>query len=193
MHRHLPLSKISYSLIFVFLCLHEVGAHYTYAQVPYDLWFESLFGSGINETLGWQRNHFDRVVHFLWGLLLVYPIREIVIRVSRARGFWGYLLPFLVVVSTSTLFELVEWAAAILFGGDLGIAYLGTQGDEWDAQKDMALAMLGGFLGTAIIAAINAVLDRDFAREWSDSLTVKHPEPLGEVEIARLLDEREHE
>jgi len=193
MHRHLPLSKISYSLIFVFLCLHEVGAHYTYAQVPYEQWFESLFGSGINETFGWQRNHFDRVVHFLWGLLLIYPIREIVIRVSRARGFWGYLLPFLAIISTSTLFELVEWVAAILFGGDLGIAYLGTQGDEWDAQKDMAMAMLGGFLGTVIIAGINAVLDRDFAREWSDSLTVKHREPLGEVEIARLLDERDHE
>lgn len=190
-HRVLPLSRISYTLIFVFLCWHEVGAHYTYAQVPYDRWFEALFGTGLNDILGWDRNHFDRIVHFLWGLLLTYPVREIFIRLSNAKGFWAYLFPFLVVTSTSTIFELFEWAAAIIFGGDLGIAYLGTQGDVWDSHKDTALAMLGSFIATCVIASINASLDRDFAREWADSLTIKHPEPLGEVEIARLLAERE--
>ena len=63
LHRHMPLSKISYSVIFVFLCLHEVGAHYTYAMVPYDQWFETLTGKGLNERLGWDRNHYDRVIH----------------------------------------------------------------------------------------------------------------------------------
>ena len=63
MYRHLPLSKISYSLIFIFLCLHEVGSHYTYAEVPYDQWFESLTGTGLNERVGWERNHYDRVIH----------------------------------------------------------------------------------------------------------------------------------
>jgi putative membrane protein len=190
-YRNLPLSKISYSCVFVFLCLHEVGAHYTYAEVPYDVFFERIFGRGLNEILGWQRNHFDRVVHFLWGLLLTYPIREVVIRVSQARGFWGYLLPFLVVVSTSTLFELFEWVAALVFGGDLGVAYLGTQGDVWDAQKDMSLALVGSLIATAVTASINALIDRDFAREWSESLRVKRRQPLGEIEIARLLSERQ--
>jgi putative membrane protein len=190
-YRNLPLSKISYSCVFVFLCLHEVGAHYTYAEVPYDVFFEGIFGRGLNEILGWQRNHFDRVVHFLWGLLLTYPIREVVIRVSQARGFWGYLLPFLVVVSTSTLFELFEWVAALVFGGDLGVAYLGTQGDVWDAQKDMSLALVGSLIATTVTASINALIDRDFAREWSESLRVKRRQPLGEIEIARLLSERQ--
>lgn len=187
MHRHLPLSKISYFLVFIFLCMHEVGAHYTYAEVPYDQWFEALTGKGLNERVGWYRNHYDRVIHFLWGLCIAYPIREIFLRVSRGRGFWAYLLPLLVVISTSTIFELLEWAAAIVFGGDLGIAYLGTQGDVWDAQKDMSLAALGGLIATLVIAAINIALDRDFAREWAESLHVKRREPLGEVELARML------
>ena len=192
-HFVLPLSRISYTLIFVFLCWHEVGAHYTYAEVPYDRWFEAAFGTGLNDLLGWDRNHFDRLVHFLWGLLLTYPVREVFIRLSNAKGFWTYLFPFLVAISTSTIFELLEWAAAIIFGGELGIAYLGTQGDVWDAHKDTSLAMLGSFIATCIIASVVASLDRDFAREWADSLTVKHPEPLGEVEIARLLAEREND
>ncbi len=189
MHPNLPLSKISYSLIFVFLCLHEVGAHYTYAEVPYDQWFESVFGTGLNQIVGWERNHYDRVLHFLYGLLITYPIREIVLRVSRARGFWSYLLPLLMLISTSTVFELLEWLAALVFGSDLGIAFMATQGDVWDTQKDMALAAAGSIVATVLIGSVNSMLDRDFGREWADSLRVKRPEPLGEVEIARLLAE----
>jgi len=191
MHRFLPLSKVSYTLIFLFLCFHEVGAHYTYAQVPYDRWFQGLFGVTFNELVGWQRNHYDRIVHFLWGLLLTYPVREIVLRVSRAQGFWSYLFPFLAAISTSAVFELFEWGAALIFGGDLGIAYLGTQGDVWDAQKDMVLALSGSLIATLGIAGFNAAFDRDFAREWSDSLSVKRREPLGEHEISRLLGRRD--
>ncbi|RLA34716.1 MAG: DUF2238 domain-containing protein [Gammaproteobacteria bacterium] len=189
LHRHLPLSRISISLIFLFLCLHEVGAHYTYAEVPYDRWFESLTGRGLNDWFDWERNHFDRVIHFLYGLLITYPVREIMLRMSNAKGFWTYLMPVLVVISTSTIFELLEWLAAIIFGGDLGVAYLGMQGDIWDAQKDMALAAAGTIVATVILAGVNSVLDRDFAHEWAESLRIKHAEPLGEVEIARLLAE----
>lgn len=192
-YRRFPLSRVSYTLLFVFLCLHEVGAHYTYAEVPYDAWSRSLFGHSLNELLGLQRNHFDRVIHFSYGLLLAYPIRELFIRVAQVRGFWGYFLPLDVTMSTSMLFELFEWAAAEVFGGDLGIAYLGTQGDVWDAQKDMALASLGALLAMLITAVINARLQRDFAREWADSLTVKRLEPLGEDEIARMLARRQQE
>jgi putative membrane protein len=184
----LPLSKISYTALFLFLCLHEVGAHYTYAEVPYDRWLEPLFGDGLNAALGWQRNHFDRLVHFLYGILIVYPVREIFLRVADARGFWGYLFPLLVVMSTSLLFELIEWAAALLFGGDLGMAYLGTQGDVWDSHKDSLFATLGALLSSIVIAAVHAALDRDFAREWSESLRVKHPEPMGEARIEQLVD-----
>lgn len=185
-YRALPLSGISYTLIFLFLCLHSVGAHYTYAQVPYDTWVQGVTGTSLNEFMRWDRNHFDRMVHFSYGLLLSYPVREVFLRVAAVRGFWGYFLPLDVTISTSALFELFEWGAAEVFGGDLGIAYLGTQGDVWDAQKDMALASLGATIGMGVTVLINMYLRRDFAREFSESLRVKRREPLGENEIMRL-------
>ncbi len=184
--KRFPFSRISYTLIFLFLCLHEVGAHYTYAMVPYDQWFESIFGRTWNSLWGWERNHFDRLVHFSYGLLLAYPIRETFHRVASVKGFWGYFLPLDVTMSTSMLFELFEWAAAEIFGGDLGVAYLGTQGDIWDAHKDMALASLGAVIAMVVTACINLYLQRDFAREWAESLRIKHTAPLGEDEIKRL-------
>ena len=184
--RRMLFSRISYTLLFLFLCLHELGAHYTYAEVPYDDWFRALTGRTFNSLFHWQRNHFDRLVHFSYGLLLAYPVREIFLRVANVRGFWGYFLPLDLTMSTSMLYELIEWAAAEFFGGELGQAYLGTQGDIWDAHKDMALASLGALLAMLLTAALNARLQRDFAREWNESLRVKHPAPLGEDEIARL-------
>lgn len=172
-YRSFPLSRTSYTLIFVFLCLHTIGAHYTYAQVPYDDWWRSLTGSTFNELVGWQRNNFDRVVHFGYGLLLSYPIRELFLRVAGVRGFWGYFLPLDLTMSTSALYELIEWGAAEFFGGELGAAYLGTQGDVWDAHKDMALASLGALIAMSLVAFLNSRTKRDFAREWNDSLRIK--------------------
>ena len=184
--KRLPFSGVSYTLIFVFLCLHAVGAHYTYAEVPYDAWVRGLTGGSLNDAMGWERNHFDRLVHFSYGLLLAYPIREVFLRVVDARGFWGYFLPLDVTMSTSMIFELFEWAVAERVGGDLGMAYLGTQGDVWDAHKDMALASLGAVLAMTLAMAVNIWLQRDFAREFRDSLRVKRAEPLGEVRIGRM-------
>lgn len=182
----LPLSRISYTLIFVFLMIHEVGAHYTYAQVPYDAWFRALAGVSFNALVGWERNNFDRIVHFLYGLLLFYPIREVYFRVAQVKGFWGYFLPLDFAMSTSMIYELVEWAAAEVVGGDLGMAYLGTQGDVWDAHKDMLLASTGACIAMLIVLGLNLYLQNDFAREWANSLRVKLKRPLGEDEIARL-------
>lgn len=190
-YRRLMLSRISYTLIFLFLCLHAVGAHYTYAQVPYDAWFDGVFGTSLNELLGWERNHFDRMVHFSYGLLLAYPVREMFLRVSTMSGFWGYFFPLDVTMSTSMIYELIEWAAALQFGGDLGMAFLGTQGDPWDAHKDMALASLGALIAMLVTAGLNYYLQRDFAREWVDSLQVRRKEPLGEDELRRLWRERQ--
>lgn len=187
-YRKLTLSRISYFLIFVFLSLHLIGAHYTYSLVPYDAWFETLTGGRLNPLLGWERNNFDRVVHFAYGLLLAYPIREVFLRVAQLRGFWGYLFPLDITMSTSMLYELIEWGAAMAFGGDLGQAYLGTQGDPWDAHKDMAFASLGALLAMLMTAGLNIRLQRDFAAEWNESLRVKSARPLGEDEIRRLLN-----
>jgi putative membrane protein len=188
-YRSFPLSRVSYTLIFVFLCLHTIGAHYTYAQVPYDAWFEQLTGRTFNSVVGWERNNFDRVVHFSYGLLLSYPIREVFLRVANVRGFWGYFLPLDLTMSTSMIYELIEWAAAAVFGGELGMNYLGTQGDVWDAHKDMALASLGALITMCVTAAINWRLQREFAREWARSLEIKGTRPLGEEAIAVMIEE----
>ena len=175
-----PLSKASYSLIFLFLCLHTLGAHYTYAEVPYDRWWESISGTGFNSLVGWERNNFDRVVHFSYGLLIAYPIRELFLRIAGVRGFWGYFLPLDLTMSSSALFELIEWFVAEVFGGDLGVAYLGTQGDVWDAQRDMALASLGALIAMSATAFVNSRSKRDFAGEWNESLRIKSKAPLNE-------------
>ena len=188
--RRFPFSRISYTLIFVFLCLHTLGAHYTYSEVPYDAWFEHATGRTLGELVGWERNNFDRVVHFAYGLLLAYPVREVFLRVADVRGFWGYFLPLDVTMSTSMLYELIEWGAAAVFGGGVGQAYLGTQGDEWDAHKDMALASLGALVAMALTAFINWRFQRDFSREWAESLRVKHPAPLGEEALARMTADK---
>lgn len=176
------LSNLSYWLLFIFLLFHTVGAHYTYAEVPYEKWTAAL-GFSINDLCGFHRNHFDRLVHFSFGLLFVYPMRELFMRVAHAKGAWSYYLPVELIMSLSMLYELIEWAVAMVVGGDLGMAYLGTQGDVWDAHKDMALASLGAAIGMAVVAIVNWRMQRDFATEFLESLKVKHATPLGEVRL----------
>jgi len=186
-----PLSRVSYTLIFIFMVLHDVGAHYTYAKVPYDQFFVTYFGFSLNETMGWERNHFDRLVHFLYGLLLAYPIREFYCRIANAKGFWAYFFPLELTMASSMMFELFEWGTAEFFGGDLGIAYLGTQGDVWDAHKDMALASLGALIAMTITLAINRRIQKGFSNEWDTSLSIKNNQPLGEDEIERLRNSQD--
>lgn len=164
--RILPLSDTSYVLLFGFLCLHAIGAHYTYSLVPYDQAFRSLTGGSIDELFGATRNHYDRVVHLAYGLLLTLPFRELLMLHAGVRGFWSYLLPVDLALSTSALYELIEWGAAIVYGGDLGAAFLGTQGDEWDAHKDIALAGLGALLAAATIWAANRAAGQDLTLAW---------------------------
>ncbi len=143
-YRSFPLSTMSYFLITVFLTLHAVGAHYTYEHVPFGYWLKDLFGE--------QRNHFDRLVHFAFGLLLTYPLREALLRVVKTSTFWSYFLPLSVVIAFSSFYELIEGWVARIVSPELGAAYLGTQGDIWDAQKDMNAAMVGAVLSTVITA-----------------------------------------
>lgn len=139
-----PLSRTSYVLILAFLGLHEVGAHTTFAEVPYDAWTRALFGTSLNEALGWERNHYDRLVHLSYGLLITLPMQETIERrLGSLRGFARAFVPWIFILATSSAYELIEWAAVVVFGGDLGQAYLGTQGDVWDGHKDTALAVLG--------------------------------------------------
>ena len=148
-YRRAGISHPGWMAIFLFLVFHEIGAHYTYSEVPYQQWFASVTGG---TEPAWQRNHYDRAVHFLYGLLITLPAFEVIARHARPCGLWIYLLTFTFMLSHSLGYELIEWAAAVAFGGELGDAYLGTQGDVWDAQKDMALAALGTAITISALA-----------------------------------------
>jgi len=153
--RRLPLSRASYASLFAFLCLHAVGTHYTYTEVPYDAWWTALTGRSFNGLVGWQRNNFDRVAHFAYGALLVQPLREVVLREAKVRGAWSYVLPLALIMASSMLYELMEWGTSVFFGGGSGQAYVGAQGDEWDSHKDMAVASLGALLALCFTACWN--------------------------------------
>lgn len=158
--RRLRFSNGAYALLFVFLCLHEIGAHYTYSKVPYEEAFRAVSGHSLNRLFGFQRNHFDRLVHFLFGLLLLPLAVELFAARATPRGVWRFVLPVLFIEACSAIFELIEWFAAVVFGGELGQAYLGTQGDVWDAQWDMALALLGASLARSTMLLWNAARRR---------------------------------
>jgi len=178
--RWFRLSNISYTLITIFAILHVIGSHYTYAEVP--------FGFTLQEWLGASRNMYDRLVHFSFGLLLAYPIREVFLRLAKVKGLWGYYLPLDVTLSFSAAYEIVEWLAASSVNSAAGVAFLGAQGDIWDAQKDMLAAGIGAVLTMLIVAAVHWKYSDEFGSEFKESLKVhKMDEPLGEVKLRKLI------
>ncbi|MBV1852368.1 DUF2238 domain-containing protein [Catellatospora tritici] len=144
-HRlRLPLG--SFALLVVFLALHTVAARWIYSYVPYDEWFGTLTGRSLSERFGWHRNHFDRMVHFGYGLLLA----PVLVRLWRERGMprgRAWLRAAELVLATGALYELFEWAIARTLAPAAAEAYNGQQGDPWDAHADMALALFGALLG----------------------------------------------
>lgn len=179
--RYFRLSNISYTLITIFMCLHVVGSHYTYAEVPFGYTLQDWFGS--------DRNMYDRLVHFCFGFLIVYPVREVFVRIAKTKGFWSYYFPWDLVAAMAGIYELIEWVTAIRVNPEAGLAFLGTQGDVWDAQKDMALAILGGFIALIIVALINAHFNKNFWKEMKESFRIpKGDKPLGEVKIREYLE-----
>ena len=143
-------SDLSYLLIFIYLCLHVYGAMHTYAENPFGYWLMDSFDLA--------RNHYDRIVHFCFGFLLAYPMRELFMIQLGFQPWVGWALPIEITLSVSGLYELIEWAVADIFFKAQGSAYLGTQGDIWDAQKDMFLATLGAILATTIVSKLKKSL-----------------------------------
>jgi putative membrane protein len=142
-------SDVSYLLICIYLCLHVYGSTYTYAENPLGYW--------LKDALQWRRNHYDRIVHFSFGFLLAYPMRELFLKWFKFPEWVAWTLPIEITLSISALYELIEWAVADVFFREQGTAYLGTQGDVWDAQKDTFLAVLGAVLATSIVSAIKRI------------------------------------
>jgi len=133
----------AWALVFAFLALHAYGAHYTYSNTPLGFW--------LRDGLGLERNHYDRIVHLSFGLLITLPVRDLLRHgLGIARGASG-LLAATAMLSMSALYEIIEWLAARVVDPALGVAFVGAQGDAWDAQKDMGLALLG--IGMALLAS----------------------------------------
>ncbi len=140
--RRFTFSNFSYGLLGLFLTLHLVGAHYTYSEVPPGFWLQ--------DALDLSRNHYDRFVHFCFGLLVAPPIRELLVRAAGTRPGWSYPVATLSILGFSGFYEALEGIVAMIVSPELGAAYLGTQGDEWDAQKDTALAFAGAVVAMLV-------------------------------------------
>lgn len=137
-YRRFAFSNLSYALFTLFMSLHLIGAHYTYSEVPFGFWMQSLFEL--------ERNHYDRLVHFSFGLLIAYPFREVLLRKAQVKPAYSYFLAVCIVMAFSGFYEVMESAVAMVVSPELGMAYLGTQGDVWDAQKDTSLAFVGAIV-----------------------------------------------
>jgi putative membrane protein len=137
-YRRYRLSNTSYWMLFLFLCVHEWGAHHKYADVPLGEWMKSVLQT--------QRNHYDRVAHFAFGVFFAYPFQEILYRWANVTNAWRYYLPVDVAVAAGAGYEIVEAIVATIVSPEAGEAFVGLQGDMWDAQKDIALAGIGASL-----------------------------------------------
>ena len=130
-------SNTSYFLMSVFIILHTIGGHYTFERVPFD-WVSDLFG--------FERNHYDRIAHFSVGFY-AYAIAEVLIARRLVRSRWIVLLfPIFAIATVAGVYEIIEWQYAMSADSKAGLAVLGSQGDVWDAQKDILADILGAIL-----------------------------------------------
>jgi len=151
--RRLPLTPLAYRLIFVHALILMLGGHYTYAQVPLGFWMQRVFG--------FTRNHYDRIGHLAHGFVPAIVAREILIRRSPLRaGKWLFFIVLSVCLAISACYELIEWWSALI-GGSAADAFLGTQGDPFDTQADMFMALLGAVAGQVLLARVH---DRQIAK-----------------------------
>jgi putative membrane protein len=153
-YRRFPLTPLSYVLIWIHAIILLIGGHYTYAEMPLFNWIRDAFHL--------SRNHYDRVGHLAQGFVPAILAREILLRTSPLRpGRWLFFLVCCVALAISALYELIEWWAALLTSPETGTAFLGTQGDVWDTQWDMAFALLGSIVAQLLLARLHdAQLER---------------------------------
>jgi len=142
-YRRIPLSTFAYAMIFGFLLVHEWGAHHKYADVPLGEWMK--------DWLHTTRNHYDRVSHFAFGFFLSVPLREAFVATAGHRGFWSYFIPVEFALAAGAVYEVIESIVAEIVTPEQGEAFVGMQGDMWDAQKDIALGGAGAFLMMAAL------------------------------------------
>jgi len=152
--KKIGLNYFSFCLYLAFLFIHIIGAHYLYSYVPYNQWILYFFNFDLNQSMGWSRNMYDRLVHFAYGLLL-YPFvyRCFQVWLPNTKPFSLFLLVIQFVMASSVFYELLEWGLSIGLSPEDAENYNGQQGDMWDAHKDMFLATIGAIL-TGIIQLV---------------------------------------
>ena len=138
-----PLTTSAFMCVVLFMLLHVVGARYIYSYVPYDQWSEQFFGVSISQKFGFERNHFDRLVHFAFGTLAVRPAWEVFTKTFAAPPKFAFYGTVEFVLAISLLYELFEWGLTLVLSPADAGAYNGQQGDIWDAHRDMSMALLG--------------------------------------------------
>lgn len=147
--RRWPLSDGALVALVLFFALHTLGGRYTYSSVPYDEWARALTGGTPSDWFGWTRNHYDRLVHFAFGLLFYVPVREVARRhCGQSRGL-AAIVSLGFVLSVGALYEIFEGLLTLAVAPEMADDYNGQQGDMWDAQKDMGLAFVGALLAAA--------------------------------------------
>ena len=150
--RRFPLSNVSFTCLVAFLALHILGARYIYSFVPYDDWIEALLDVRLADRFHLVRNHYDRVVHFCFGLLFLAPVWEVTTKYFQVPKGIAHMYSLDFVLAFSMLYEIFEWGLGVALAPADAEAYNGQQGDMWDAQKDMSLAVVGALVGLFVLA-----------------------------------------
>lgn len=137
----------AFAAICGFIAIHCIAARWLYSNVPYEQWLQAAIGWSPGEAFGWRRNHFDRLIHFLYGLCLTPALLQLARHAWPAlRAGQAFALAVMLVMCSSLIYEWMEWAIALLMSPEAAEAYNGQQGDAWDAHADMLLATLGSLL-----------------------------------------------
>ena len=164
--RYWHISSRAYVLATWFLLIHIIGARYLYSYVPYDDWTQQLFNIKLSAVFGWQRNMYDRLVHFSYGLLLfstMYESLRYLLKIQSSKQL--IVITLMLNMSTSLLYELFEWGIATTLSPEAAEAYNGQQGDMWDAHKDMALALVGGIIAATITVFFDNHKDNKYKQQ----------------------------
>lgn len=146
-YRYFKFTRLAYYLIFFYLFVQSYGGHYTYALAPPFNWLRDEFHL--------SRNHYDRVAHFMLGFLLAIPIREILLRYVKTSRRWMAFITAAIVLAIGAFYEFIEWWVSLASSPELGNAFLGTQGDIWDTQWDMFLALVGAICALALFMKLH--------------------------------------
>ena len=155
-YKKFKFSDLSYTMFFIYVLLHIYGAEYTYAENPFGYWLKDFFHL--------QRNPYDRIVHCSFGLLVTYPMRDYFKNYFEWPAWVCWVLPVEITLSFSAAYELIEWLVADKLFPSEGIAYLGSQGDVWDAQKDMGIAFIGALTAMIFFSFVKKLLDSSVSK-----------------------------